>query len=519
MSKFPGWGSIFNKKSNNTNSQEVSSLFKNVSLNENAPLQQVPNQENIVNQNTKAAPSHEALPEDNAPNYVIGMDPNRKTYRYTGNDEYLNEEGRDHDHLYIGPGEPLVSQKTHKAPIKRPHYQNTYGIDGFDNQLSQNMANPNNDAGSSAPQINQEPYAPFDNPKQNYRYQDEAYPQQIQSQAFVAPYVNNEAADKFENAPGKADANNASENIKSDAFVADKEIFANKSAASPSMFNSDRIPPKIDAQQENKEETQGKELITSKLKAFLFIRQLLASFFTHTTLSMIAPKLSLSFGPTYPSSMPLPYFFVGIILGIICFLFNNTNATIIYLAPFILVIFLLLTGIQGFRGCGTLISIFSKRRADSYIKILTVFIISVLFCFCINICLTYKLCDLSFSLVSASVLMLSAYTATTLNFSLDGDPVDSYGSLSLRGLLIAGGICLIVSFLFLSAALVISLIGVSLLIRMIIGFYLHMHKARVSRDIICATQYITMLVLLMDMLLMHLKFSLPLYSYLINNLN
>ena len=24
MSKFPGWGSIFNKKSNNTNSQEVS---------------------------------------------------------------------------------------------------------------------------------------------------------------------------------------------------------------------------------------------------------------------------------------------------------------------------------------------------------------------------------------------------------------------------------------------------------------------------------------------------------------
>lgn len=520
MSKFPSWGSIFNKKSNNTNSQEVSSLFKNVSLNENAPLQQVPNQENIANQSPKAAQSFAAAPEDNAPNYVIGMDPNRKTYRYAGNDEYLNEEGRNHDHLYIGPGEPLVSQKNHKAPIKRPHYQNTYGMDDFDEKLPQNMPNPNNNAGNAASQINQESYAPFDSSKQNYRYQEEAYPQQIQSQAFVAPYVNNEAADKFEDAPKDVLTNNeAEENVKSDAFIANEENYANKSSASSSMFNSGRMPPKIDAQDEPKEASQEKELITSKFKAFLFIRQLLASFFTHTTLSLAAPKLSLSFGPTYPSSMPLPYFFVGIILGTICFLFNNAAAAVIYLEPFILVIFLLLTGIQGFRGCGTLISIFSKRRVDSYIKILTVFIISVLFCFCINVCLAYKLCSLSFSLIFASVLMLSAYTATTLNFSIDGDPVDSYGALSLKGLIIAGGICLIILLLFISVTLVISLIGAALLIRMILGFYLHMHKVRVSRDIICGTQYITMLILLMDMLLLHLKFNLPLYSYFIDNLN
>lgn len=519
MSKFPGWGSIFNKKSNNTNSQEVSSLFKNVSLNENAPLQQVPNQENIVNQSPKATQSYEARAEDNAPNYVIGMDPNRKTYRYTGNDEYLNEEGRDHDHLYIGPGEPLVSQKTHKAPVKRPHYQNTYGIDDLNNQVSQNISNPQSYAESDRSQINQDSYAPFDNSKQNYQYQEESYPQQIQSKAFVAPYLSNDAADKFEDVPRKAQNNNEAENLKSDAFVANEDIYANKSSASSSMFNNDRIPPKIDPQKEHQETPQGKELITSKLKAFLFIRQLLASFFTHTTLSMAAPKLSLSFGPTYPSSMPLPYFFVGLILGTVCFLFNNTTATIIYLAPFILVIFLLLTGIQGFRGCSALISIFSKRRADSYIKILTVFIISVLFCFCIDVCFTYKLCDLRFGLVLASILMLSAYTATSMNFSLDGDPVDSYGALSLKGLLVAGGICLIILALSFSVALVISLIGISLLIRMIIGFYLHMHKARVSRDIICATQYITMLTLLMDMLLLHLKFNLPIYSYLINNIN
>ena len=136
-----------------------------------------------------------------------------------------------------------------------------------------------------------------------------------------------------------------------------------------------------------------------------------------------------------------------------------------------------------------------------------------------NFCLAYKLCNASFSIVLASVLMLSAYTATTLNFALDGDPVDSYGSLSLKGLLISGGICFIVLFLCLSFALAISLIGVSLLVRMIIGFYLNLHKARASRDIICGMQYLTMLVLFMDMLILHLKLNLPLYGFLINYFN
>ncbi len=517
MSKFPGWGSIFNKKSNSTNSQEVSSLFKNVSLNENAPLQQVPNQEKVATQNVRNTQSYTKEKEDDAPNYVIGMDPNRKTYHYTGNDEYLNEDGRNNDHLYIGPGEPLVPQKRPKVPQNYPRYQNTYGANNLDNQ-PQNPSFSYQEGNSNfiEPKINTESSAPFNTPKPSPQYQDDSHAFQIKAQAFVEPYAENTYAP---NEQRIEIPNGETESINTNAFTSRVDKAPNTTSINSSMFDSDSLPPKIDSPKEQKAEDQNSSFMTSRLKVFLFIRQLIASFFTHTTLNIFAPKLSLSFGPTYPSSMPLPYFFIGLILGAICSLFNDMSPVIVPVTPFILAIFLIITGIQGFRGCGTLISIFSQRRADSYMKIITVFILSVLFCFCLNFCLAYKLCNASFSIVLASVLMLSAYTATTLNFALDGDPVDSYGSLSLKGLLISGGICFIVLFLCLSFALAISLIGVSLLVRMIIGFYLNLHKARASRDIICGMQYLTMLVLFMDMLILHLKLNLPLYGFLINYFN
>lgn len=535
MSKFPKLGSFFHKKNQtNTSDNEVSSLFKNVSLNENVALEQV--------ENPQDRPASQYAPRPQAPEagpaYAIGMDPQRESYRYTGNDTYLNEAGRDSDHLYIAPGEPLVPQKN-RVQAPRPHYQNTYGIN--DMQNSQNFANANAQfAPNNQQQFAQEPQAfaqtnpqlaetesqIFNQEKAERNLYAEASQEAAAVENQAQPFSSNEALDPqfaaFKQQPFYPQKTEAQPQIvASQAFVEPPAPQSESPKASASkqngadIFNAQAVPPKIDNQNIDPLEGNDEGSLKKSLQLFLFIRQLLASFFTHTTLNILAPKLSLKFGPTYPSSMPVPYFFVGLLLGALCSLFNDTSPFLVSASPFILTLFLLLTGIQGFRGCGTLMSIFSQRRSDSYMKITCVLILTVLFCLSLNFAFAYKLFTLSFSFVFASILMLSAYTATTLNFALEDDPVDTYGSLSLKGLLISGLLCFVVLFLCLSFTMAISLIGSALLVRMIIGYYLNLHKARASRDLICGMQYITMLILLLDMLLLHLKLEMPLYSTLI----
>ena len=56
---------------------------------------------------SSGSPATQYAPRPQAPEagpaYAIGMDPQRESYRYTGNDTYLNEAGRDSDHLYVAP--------------------------------------------------------------------------------------------------------------------------------------------------------------------------------------------------------------------------------------------------------------------------------------------------------------------------------------------------------------------------------------------------------------------------------
>lgn len=634
MSKMPSWGSFFKKKAEeDMSSQGVSALFKNVSLNEDIKLnkpQEMPqnvdmmaphNSQEMDNNSNFSSNTNLNTAKDSAPQYAFGVDPNRENYRYRGNDEFLNEEGRDSGHLYIGPGEPLVPQKNRfenqALNNANDNLQNKVA-NPQDNFANNNQNQPFNANNSQQQFVNSAffkeqtslnmqktmPHQAFDANLHNDNKQNFYDANLGVNPNFVQPDIkqNNGYMPKGQMQSNIGDQNffksasqSSNRNLAQGPYIKTSEAFISPSTqdfqqqsnthnfASPNtqVFNEQNLPPKIkvDLNQQNQnaeaynvksnlesenktfannapnsdnqepqnkisshkifkkslpkfktkknEESSKKDSLNSDLKPsfslFLFIRQLLASFFTHTNLDILAPKLSLKFGPTYPSSMPLPYFFIGLVLGFAGDLLSDDtspmatqdNGIFISTSPLILTLFLLLTGIKGFRGFGDLLSIFAQRRADSYIKITTVIVLCVLFCLCFNFFEAHQIFSLQFSFILAAIFALSAFTATSLNFGLNDDPVDSFGSLSLQGLLISGFITFVIVFLCLSFQLAISVIGIAILLRLIVGFYLNQNKACASRNIVCGMQYITMLLLLLDLLFLHLDVGVDLYGPLI----
>ena len=90
-------------------------LFANVHLNDNLNFQQENMSADIsfnqditdpkIEQNSNTDP-YSALAPNQEDDSIRS-----KYYTYAGDESYLNEEGRDNDHLYIGPGEPLTPKR------------------------------------------------------------------------------------------------------------------------------------------------------------------------------------------------------------------------------------------------------------------------------------------------------------------------------------------------------------------------------------------------------------------------
>ena len=87
-----------NAQSVNVNPAPGNPTATNTAFNNFQSPNQTVNSETLNNGSTTAN-TQSATPQENTPN--------NHYYTYTGNNSYLNEAGRDSDHLYIGPGEPL----------------------------------------------------------------------------------------------------------------------------------------------------------------------------------------------------------------------------------------------------------------------------------------------------------------------------------------------------------------------------------------------------------------------------
>ncbi|HAH71105.1 MAG TPA: hypothetical protein DCL74_05195 [Succinivibrionaceae bacterium] len=97
----------------------------------------------------------------------------------------------------------------------------------------------------------------------------------------------------------------------------------------------------------------------------------------------------------------------------------------------------------------------------------------------------------------ASCCMLSALSGCSLSLGLTADPVNSFGSLSLRGLIFSSIITAAAVYCSFPPLAATSLIGIALLLRLLLGIYINHQALLISRPIVCGCQLMVLLALLL----------------------
>lgn len=229
----------------------------------------------------------------------------------------------------------------------------------------------------------------------------------------------------------------------------------------------------------------------------LYFRQLIASFFTHSTLSVIAPKTALQFGPCYPSSMIFPYLLIGIIAATLgSVIKSHEHSTDINLQALLtFIIFTCLTGFRGYRGLCGFFSRIARRRPDGIMYAMSVLIPSYVF-----ITVYTAIID-NFGTTQSILLFIitstvSAAIASSIAFDVAQDPVDSIGQMTISGLIFTLVILVLILYLTLDPLIATSIFGIGLLIRLIASLYFAKVHSFASRKNTSALQLLIILVLL-----------------------
>lgn len=237
------------------------------------------------------------------------------------------------------------------------------------------------------------------------------------------------------------------------------------------------------------------------MTVFLYLRQLLAAFFTHTNLPVIAPKTAARLGPCYPSSMPVPYLFVGLLSGLVASLAESlVNVDTVGTISFI--VFLLCTGLTPYRGIYRIISYISRRRHDVVIVAASVTIPMIIFMWLSNILILSVDGIAEATAAYGIVAMLSAASASTLSWNLPQDPMDSSGTMTTKGLLFVIVLSIMASFGIMHYITGLSLIALCVAMRLIFGMLIAGNNGTSHRSYVHALQLLTMFILLFDLIIL-----------------
>lgn len=450
-------------------------------------------------------------------------------YTYKANEAYLNEEGRDSGHLYIAPGEPLrprkpkaeVKQEEEKTPIQTDLFSNNTMVQG---DIPAHIATDTKQNSQNTAPVNEDKPAVNTSVKENtVAVQNTVEANNPTSNSFAKPSFENTTqsnpADNQINQQATF-ANNQQANV--GGSTAQSSIFANvkntnlnfgplaeqTNNSEPNFNQNAQVQPNVQAQQQVPNEhlasdtqTKVNNEISGFVYVLVFLRQLVASFFNFTNLGALFPKQALSIlGPSAPAFMPLPYFVIGLITCALAMFMQSVCQSYSLCAAVVTMFFFALTGSGAFRGIGHLCTAISLRKIDTYGKILITLIVISLFARSIQYFSKYMELDFYFCLGFAVIFMLSSFTATTLNFGSSDDPVSSFGTLGLKGLIAGTIISLVITFVVLDWQIALTMLGICLLCRVLIGQFMVVKGIKASTDMVCALQLITAILLMLELI-------------------
>ena len=297
-------------------------------------------------------------------------------------------------------------------------------------------------------------------------------------------------------------------------MAANAEELANSATLNPETTNQELTSAELKQKQLNanqRKEEDGnynfsnmtiKDNVGFGMMICLYIRQLIASFFSHTTLPLIAPNLSKTLGQSYPSSMPIPFFFVGLIAGAVGSILHST-IELDYVGSISYLIYLLLTGLTAYRGIHRICVFISRKwKRDSVLSSASVMVPMLIFIWLANtlIVKTDGIVEATASFAIAS--MMAAATASSLTWNFPQDPMDSIGNMSTKGLLFVIILSIMASFGLLHYTVGLSVFGVSILVRLIFGYFIAKNQGTANRPYVYALQLITLFAILFDMILL-----------------
>ena len=210
------------------------------------------------------------------------------------------------------------------------------------------------------------------------------------------------------------------------------------------------------------------------------------------------PETASRLGPCFPSSMSIPMFLIGF-LSVAPFFWGANY--IMEVPPFLsaalsTAALFILGGVCGFLGITRCVAEFSSTRSDPTLHTLIVVLYIVILTASLETLLDEMSAGLQPALCFGAASMLAALSACSLEIGQTSDPVDSFGMLTVKGLVFAAVITLAVVFSVFPPLVAISLSGLALFMRLLLGFYLQRKGIMISRSIVCGMHLSVLIVLL-----------------------
>ncbi|MGN1281404.1 MAG: hypothetical protein ACI4UM_05825 [Succinivibrio sp.] len=408
----------------------------------------------------------------------------RNYYTYPRDETYLNEDGRDTGHLYIAPGEPL--KPIRKKPLEEMQPVQT---DIFNENSTQQS----------------------DNSRLEQTSHDHSDGQVFSTLNVNKDILSNNSSDEY---PSTA---SAEDDINGKTVSADKSIFVNvkkidnagtadeDNKAGSDIGSTDSRHGCNDMSRVGNEGSEKRASQDASVSVFvlfvLFIRQFIASFFNYTNLCAVVPKKGLQvLGPSAPAFMPIPFFVVGFLCCGLATLLQSATGSSHFVATITTLLYLLLTGSAAFSGIGKFCTALTLRKTDSYGKAVIVLVCVALFNSAFDFYLSHAVMNMEFCLGFGAVVMLSALSGASLNFGGADDPVSSFGTMGIKGLVLSFIFSVGITYLFLDWAIASSLVGISILSRIVIGQIMIAKRLKSSSETVLAAQFITLCVLMVDII-------------------
>ena len=491
-----------NAQSVNVNPSQGNPTATSTAFNNFQSPNQTVNSETLNNGSTTAN-TQSVTPQENTPN--------NHYYTYTGNNSYLNEAGRDSDHLYIGPGEPLKPYTSKPEETEATDATTVNPSQGSKEATLETVSKASEPKPDVEEDVNIYPapgqsLAEFEEARKKlFESKTKATSQNQEQEAVANTTLQDETAKApLEDSSLKAVNNNASTEVQVNVApqATPSTVSQNKEASAVSGFNNSDLFANVkqtnfDAREKATE--VNKAHLPAYIFVLLFFRRAFASFFTFTNLGVFFPKTSLQvIGPSSPAFMVLPYFVFATLIALLGLFINETVSSQLASRISLLVLFLVF-GAKGLRGISYLTSALTIRKIDMCTKAIVVVVFCTIFVSTFDFYLTGLKVSYNFALAFGVIGLLCGLVGTSMHIGVKDCPISSYGTLSGAGIIAASLFSVLLTFLVLDWQIALSMIGICILSRVLLGQFVRLRRLSSSEDLVCGAALITLIMLMLDL--------------------